>query len=97
MTDDEILRGIFARYHGRMDDPAIAEPDQRAQLALDLGYLIGHAMRPAVPVAALRALLEEWQEGWWPVTDLRHDRLIAGFMRKLAALCDRSEQEQHET
>ena len=46
-SDEAFIRRIFERYHGHMHDLTLTE-DVRSQLALDLGYLTGFAMRSLV-------------------------------------------------
>lgn len=49
MTEDlseaGIVRRIFARYHGQFETLDFTETGCRSQLALDLGFLIGLALR----------------------------------------------------
>jgi len=45
LSDEANLHRIMARYYDHIEDLGIADVDRRTQLALDLGYLIGFAMR----------------------------------------------------
>ncbi len=45
LSDEANIHRIMARYYDHLDDLGIADRDRLAQLALDLGYLIGFAMR----------------------------------------------------
>ena len=46
-TEREMLHTIFARYHSHLNPGQLdfTDPQTRAQLALDLGWLIGLASR----------------------------------------------------
>jgi hypothetical protein len=44
-SDDAVLKRIFARYYNHFEDLGIADTERRAQLALDMGFLIGFAFR----------------------------------------------------
>lgn len=45
LSDEAMVKRIFARYYDHIEDLGIPDSDRRCQLALDLGYLLGIAMR----------------------------------------------------
>ncbi len=57
-SDEAILHRIMARYYDHIEDLQIPDVDRRTQLALDLGYLIGFAMRSLRDAARPRLLVE---------------------------------------
>jgi len=56
-TDSQMVREIFARYYGKFETLTrdAANPDWRAQLALDLGFLLGLCTRLLDEQAAAKA------------------------------------------
>jgi hypothetical protein len=44
-SDSERVARIWMRYHGQMERLDFTDPDTRAQLAFDLGILLGLALK----------------------------------------------------
>ncbi len=63
LSDEAIIKRIFARYYNHIEDLGIVDADRRAQLALDLGFLIGFAFRSLSASPAKGAAVREEPKG----------------------------------